>query len=134
EEVRSAIGMIGVNSSSISSAIAESEPFSPKPLRTIGGTFLASLVVSVLAVLAIELANNKLRSSRQIYRLFGVRTFGLFPLLSDKRNLSLDENPVVTEPHSLFAEVSRGVHAEVVDLAKPNRSQTVLVTSALPGE
>lgn len=134
EEVRSAIGMIGVNSSSISSAIAESEPFSPKPLRTIGGTFLASLVISVLAVLAIELANNKLRSSRQIYRLFGVRTFGLFPLLSDKRNLSLDENPVVTEPHSLFAEVSRGVHAEVADLAKPNRSQTVLVTSALPGE
>jgi len=135
EEVRSALGIIGVNSTLISAAVPQSEPYYPKPARTIAGALLASLVISLLIVFARELLDDKLRSPSQIFRMFGIKTFGMFPSLREQVNdMTLDHNPVVDEPHSVFAEVARGLHSHVLDLAKPNKTQTVFITSPLPSE
>lgn len=134
DEIRSAMGVVGVNSTLISAAVAPSVPFSPKIVRAIAGALLASLMISLLIVFVIELLDNRLCSPRQILRLFNLRTFGMFPIIAGFKNTTVNENPVIKEPHSLFAEVARGVHSEVRDLAKPNRGQTILVTSPLPGE
>ncbi|MBB5731624.1 uncharacterized protein involved in exopolysaccharide biosynthesis/Mrp family chromosome partitioning ATPase [Altererythrobacter atlanticus] len=136
EEVRSALGIIGVNSTLISGAVPQSEPFYPKPARTIAGALLAALVISLLIVFARELLDDKLRSPSQIFRMFGLKTFGMFPALdrSETTDMTLENNPVVNEPHSVFAEVARGLHTHILDLAKPNKTQTVFVTSPLPSD
>jgi Mrp family chromosome partitioning ATPase len=78
--------------------------------------------------------DNRLRSGEQLYRLFGLRTFAMLPLLPREIPLTAVENPVVTEPQSLFAEVARTLATEVDELAQGRQNQTVLVTSPLPGD
>jgi uncharacterized protein involved in exopolysaccharide biosynthesis/Mrp family chromosome partitioning ATPase len=135
EEVRSALGIIiGVNAALISPAVPQSEPYYPKPARTVVGAVLASLVIALLLVFARELLDDKLRSPAQVFRLARIKTFGMFPKIGPSTSGSIEENPVIREPQSIFAEVARGVHAEVFDLAKPKKAQTVFVTSPLPGE
>ncbi|WP_231958638.1 GumC family protein [Altererythrobacter sp. B11] len=134
EEVRSALGIIGVNSTLISPAVAQSEPFYPKPLRTIVGAILASFIIALLMVFLRELLDDKLRSPWQIFRLFRIKTFGMFPQIGVEATRSMEDNPVLSEPESVYAEVARGAHAEVLDLAKPGKAQTVFVSSPLPGE
>src|SRR5690606_8890484 len=118
----------------ISPAVPQSEPYYPKPARTVVGAVLASLVIALLFVFARELLDDKLRSPAQVFRLSRIKTFGMFPKIGPAANGSIEENPVIREPQSIFAEVARGVHAEVFDLAKPKKAQTVFVTSPLPGD
>ena len=133
-DVRSAIAMIGTSTSVISSAVADNEPFAPKPLRNIVGALFASVVIGILGAIAFELSDNKLRSPVQMRQLFGIPTLGMFPMIEGLKGETLDENPVIREPNSLFAEVSRGIHAMFLEMSEPKPGTSVLITSPLPGD
>ena len=45
-----------------------------------------------------------------------------------------NDNPVIEDPHSLFAEVARSAYSDVRGLRETGGSQVVLVTSPLPGD
>lgn len=125
----------GVNSSMVSAATPQLDPVSPTPAKTTLAAFVGSLMLSLMAVFGIEMLDNRLRSADQLSRLFGLRTLSMLPLIPKSIGTTLDDNPVVVDPQSLFAEVARGLAGEVEDMREPGvGAQSVLVTSPMPGD
>lgn len=124
----------GVNSSMVSAATPQLDPVSPTPAKTTLAAFVGSLMLSLIAVFGIEMLDNRLRSADQLSRLYGLRTLSMLPLIPKSIGTTLDDNPVVVDPQSLFAEVARGLAGEVEDMRGPGvGAQSVLVTSPMPG-
>lgn len=134
QTVRSELETTGVNSTIVSAATAPLVRVSPSPKKTALAALIGSLLLALLIVFCIEMFDNRLRSGEQLYRLFGLRTFAMLPLLPRGIPMTTEENPVVTDPQSLFAEIARTMASEVGDLADGRKSQSVLVTSPLPGD
>jgi uncharacterized protein involved in exopolysaccharide biosynthesis/Mrp family chromosome partitioning ATPase len=134
QEVRSELETTGVNSSLVSSAAIPDSPVSPAPKRAALVGLFGSLMLGLLLVFTIEMFDNKLRSSDQIRRLFGLHTFAMLPEVASASNITAEDNPLIDDPQSLFSEVARTLGAEVADIAVAGQPQTVLVTSPLPGD
>lgn len=134
EAVRASLDSGGVNSSMVSPAVTSNEPVAPQPVRTVSAAFVGSLMLGFLLIYMIELFDNKLRTSEQMRRLFGLPTFGMLPEISGGFVDSPEDNPVTKDPQSLFAEVARSMHAEIADLPYEGTTQTVLITSPLPAD
>ena len=135
EQVRAQMQMEGVSSSVVSPAVPDYDPVAPAPLKMAITALLGSSVLAFLIAFARDFLDDRLRTTAQIRRLFGLPTLGMLPLL--KSNLSEDPNdsPVIKEPQSLFAEVARSTYTEVRALdRRGGNSQVVLVTSPLPGD
>lgn len=135
EQVRAQMQMEGVSSSVVSPAVPDYDPVAPAPLKMAITALLGSSVLAFLIAFARDFLDDRLRTTAQIRRLFGLPTLGMLPLL--KSNLSEDPNdsPVIKEPQSLFAEVARSTYTEVRALDRRGaNSQVVLVTSPLPGD
>lgn len=135
EQVRAQMQMEGVSSSVVSPAVPDYDPIAPAPLKMAITALLGSSVLAFLIAFARDFLDDRLRTTAQIRRLFGLPTLGMLPLL--KSNLSEDPNdsPVIKEPQSLFAEVARSTYTEVRALdRRGGNSQVVLVTSPLPGD
>lgn len=134
QEVKAELASTGVNSTLVSGAVIPTDPTYPTPKRAVASAFGGSLMLALLLVFAIEMFDNKLRTGDQVRRLFGLPTFGMFPDIAGRADMSIEESPVLREPQSLFAEVARSLHAEVAQLAARDGPQTVLITSPLPGD
>ncbi len=125
----------GVNSSMVSAATPALTPVSPTPAKTTLAAFVGSLMLSLMAVFGIEMLDNRLRSADQLSRLYGLRTLSMLPLMPKAIGTTLDDNPVVVDPQSLFAEVARAMAGEVEDMRGAGiGAQSVLVTSPMPGD
>ncbi|MBB3862570.1 uncharacterized protein involved in exopolysaccharide biosynthesis/Mrp family chromosome partitioning ATPase [Novosphingobium hassiacum] len=133
-QVRSEMLVGGVTSTLISPAIANDDRVSPTPLKMTVLAFMASSLLGLLLVFARELMDDKLRTVSQVRRLFSLPTFGMLPILSDGGTDKFEDSPVIADPQSLFAEVARSSLAEVSALAPKDKSQSVLITSPLPGD
>jgi Mrp family chromosome partitioning ATPase len=96
--------------------------------------FLASTILAFLVAFALDLFDDKLRTSAQIRRLFGLPTFGMLPLIEDSFGSKIEESPVLRKPQSLFSEVARAAFLDTNALASVGQAQTVLITSPLPGD
>lgn len=134
QTVKAGLDSGGVNSSLVSPAVASDVPISPKPARTVVAAFIGSTMLGLLLVYLIELFDNKLRTSEQIRRLFRLPTFGMLPEIAGVAARSPEESPVLLDPQSLFAEVARSLHSEVAQLPHDRPTQSVLITSPLPGD
>lgn len=134
ETVRSGQSSMGINSHLVSPSAASTDPISPKPVRTVSAALLGSLMLGLLVIYIIELFDNKLRTSQQMRKLFGFRTIGMFPEIESSALDMSDENPVIKDPQSLFAEVARSMQADVADISHKDNCQSVLITSPLPGD
>lgn len=133
-EIRAKNPLEGVNSTVVSPATVNKRAVSPEPMKTTTLAFLGSSIIAFLIAFAIDLFDNKLRTSAQIRKLFGLPTFGMLPLIDDNFGDKIEDSPVLQKPQSLFAEVSRAAYFDVNALAPSDQSQTVLVTSPLPGD
>ena len=133
-QVSSQMMVEGVTSTIVSPAVANDNPIAPSPLNMTVLAFVGSSILGFLLVFARELLDDKLRTVAQVHRLFGLPTFGMLPMLSGGISKKLQESPVVSDPQSLFAEVARSTYAEVSSLLNRNKSQSVLITSPLPGD
>src|SRR3546814_2027251 len=80
------------------------------------------------------MVDNRLRSVDQLRRLFGLRTLAMLPKLEEPIPATIEDNPVTTEPQSLFTEIARNLASEIEELPHQGTSQRVLVTSPLPGD
>lgn len=134
EEARSSIDAEGVHSSLVSPAATPKEPISPRPKSATFAAFTGSLLLGLLLIAAIELSDNRLWNAEQVTRHFGIPTFAMLPDLGQTSKFSAERNPVLQDPSSLFAEVSRGFAEDVGALPHPDRTQTVLITSPLMGD
>lgn len=132
--VRAQMEMEGVTSTLVSPAVVNYEPVSPSPVKTTVLAFLGSGIIALLLAFTRELLDDKLRTVAQIRRFFGLPTFGMLPLIRSGMGRNLQESPVLQDPQSLFAEVARATYSEVQALAHNGSTQSVLITSPLPGE
>ncbi|WP_205479981.1 GumC family protein [Sphingomonas arenae] len=134
QEVQSSLDAEGVHSTLVSPAAVPGEPISPRPKSATFAAFAGSLMLGLLLIAAIELTDNRLWNADQIARHFGLPTFAMLPDLGKESRPSAENNPVTEDPQSLYAEVCRGLAAEVADLARHGRTQTVLITSPVMGD
>ena len=133
-EIRAKNPLEGVNTTIVSPASIDNRVVSPQPLKITMVAMLASSILAFLIAFAIDLFDNKLRTSAQIRRLYGLPTFGMLPLINDDFGSKIEESPVLLKPQSLFSEVARAAFFDLDALAVSNQSQTVLITSPLPGD
>lgn len=124
----------GVNSTVVSPAAINNQAVSPQPMKMTALALLGSMILGFLAAFALDLFDNKLRTSAQIRKLYGLPTFGMLPLIEENFGDKIEESPVIRNPQSLFAEVARAAYFDVNALVPSNEAQTVLVTSPLPGD
>jgi uncharacterized protein involved in exopolysaccharide biosynthesis/MinD-like ATPase involved in chromosome partitioning or flagellar assembly len=133
-EIRAKNPLEGVNTTVVSPASVDNRPVSPQPMKITILAILASSILAFLIAFAIDLFDNKLRTSAQIRRLFGLPTFGMLPLIDGSFGSKIEESPVLMKPQSLFSEVARAAYFDVNALVADNQPQTVLITSPLPGD
>lgn len=124
----------GVSSSIISPAIPNGQPISPSPLKTTLVAMIGAGVLAMMFAFLKDMLDDRLRTVAQIRKYFGLPVFGMLPALKVGISSNLRESPVFNDPQSLFSEVARSIYAEVHALAPLNQSQSVLVTSPLPGD
>ncbi len=124
----------GVSSNIISPAIADGERISPSPLKVSAVALIGAGILAMIVAFTIDLLDDRLRTVAQMRKYFNLPVFGMLPALDAGISPKLRELPVFTEPQSLFAEVARSVYAEISALTPLNQSQSVLVTSPLPGD
>jgi len=124
----------GVNSAIISPATPNSIAFSPSPVKTTLVALIGSGVLALMIAFMIDLLDDRLRTVAQIRKYFGLPVFGMLPDLTEGISPKLRESPVFGEPQSLFAEVARSIYAETQALVPRGQSQSVLITSPLPGD
>lgn len=124
----------GVTSNIISAAIANGEPISPSPVKTTVVALIGAGILAMMIAFTIDILDDRLRTVAQIRKYFGLPVFGMLPSLDGGVSSKLKESPVFGDPQSLFAEVARSVYSEIRALMPLNQSQSVLVTSPLPGD
>ena len=134
QTVQSELQTTGVNSTMVSAAAVPLQPVAPAPKKMALAAFVGSSVLAFLIVLGIEMFDNRLRSGEQLRRLFALRTLAMLPKLEDSIGTTIEDNPVITQPQSLFTEVARNLASEIEELPHQGTSQRVLVTSPLPGD
>ncbi|MEP7350096.1 MAG: Wzz/FepE/Etk N-terminal domain-containing protein [Sphingorhabdus sp.] len=134
EQVRAQMQEEGVSSALVSPAVPNSDAVAPTPAKTVTMAFIGSGMLALLLVLLIEMIDDRLRTADQIRRHFGMRTLGMLPLIRGEMATTLQNSPVLVDPQSLFSEVARSFHSEVMALGRPGESQSVLITSPLPGD
>jgi len=135
QTVDSQLDSTGVNSVMVSPASPPLLPVAPTPKKASVAAFAGSLILSLMIVFCIEMFDNKLRSPEQLRVLFGLRTLGMLPMLPREIELTTENNPVNTDPQSLFAEVARNLAEDLrEDLRGDGPAKTVLITSPLPGD
>lgn len=94
---------------------------------------IGSFVLGCLLAFGKEMTDNRLRSSHQIRRRFGLRTLAMLPRVHWSALAAPADNPVMRQPRSIFAETARALYTDVIRLSS-GRSQVVAITSGLPGE
>lgn len=124
----------GVSSIIISPATPNGEAFSPSPVKTTLVALIGAGILSLMLAFMIDLLDDRLRTVAQIRKYFGLPVFGMLPDISGGISPKLRESPVFGAPQSLFAEVARSIYAETRALVPRGRSQSVLITSPLPGD
>lgn len=134
EQIRAQMQLEGVNTLLVSPAVANFDRISPKPLTFTLVAFLGSALLAVILAFGIELMDDRLRTSAQIRRLFGLPTLGMMPLIRSGLSETIEDSPVIKDPQSMFAESVRSTYSELRSMPRPYHSQTVLVTSPLPGD
>ncbi|MBH0113709.1 succinoglycan biosynthesis protein exop [Novosphingobium sp. YJ-S2-02] len=134
EQVRAQMQLEGVSSSVVSPAVPNHDPISPAPFKMTFAALIGSSIVAFLIAMTRDLLDDRLRTTAQMRRMFGMRTLGMMPQVA--RSISGDprESPVITEPNSLFAEVARAAYSEVRALHEGKGAQVVLISSPLPGD
>jgi Mrp family chromosome partitioning ATPase len=91
-------------------------------------------ILAMMLAFTIDFLDDRLRTVAQIRKYFGLPVFGMLPKLEEGISTKMRESPVFADQQSLFAEVARSTYAEVRALMPLNQSQSVLVTSPLPGD
>ncbi|MGB3710459.1 MAG: succinoglycan biosynthesis protein exop, partial [Erythrobacter sp.] len=124
----------GVTSNIISPATPNGERISPSPLKTTIVVLVGAGILAMMIAFTMDVLDDRLRTVAQIRKYFGLPVFGMLPALEEGVSPKLRESPVFKDPQSLFAEVARSTYAEVRALMPLNQSQSVLVTSPLPGD
>lgn len=127
-------GAGGIIATPLSSAAVPHRAVNLSQRRSLTAALIGSLVLGCLLAFAKEMIDNKLRSSAQVRRRFGLPTFAMLPRVDRQMIAAPTNNPVVRKPRSIFAETARALYTDVIHLHDGSGSQVVAVTSALPGE
>jgi uncharacterized protein involved in exopolysaccharide biosynthesis/MinD-like ATPase involved in chromosome partitioning or flagellar assembly len=124
----------GIIASPLSAAQISATPANFAPNRTFIAGLIGSLVLGCLLAFAREMTDNRLRSSNQVKRKFGLKTLAMLPRVNEALLDQPSSNPVIRNPRSIFAEMARSLYTDVIHLGDRSRSQVIAITSALPKE
>jgi polysaccharide biosynthesis transport protein len=108
------------------------KPSKPSKLRILALAFLGGMIVGCGIVIGIDLSDRSIRSVNEVEEVLGLPVLTLVPR-SKRRHL--DQRPVVSaDPASHEAEAFRSLRTSLSFLGQRKDFQTILFTSANPGE
>lgn len=117
-----------------SNAPIPQDPIRPTPGKTMMAALMGSAILAFGCAFVLELTDRRLRSAEQIWRLFGLDSFAMVPLLTSNVTKTTASELIEARPSSLFAESAQMLHTEVMRQKRGGGAQVVLVTSPLPGD
>lgn len=117
-----------------STAPIPQNPISPTPRKTMMAALMGSTILAFGCAFVLELTDRRLRSAEQIWRLFGLESFAMVPMLRSGVEKDTAAKLIAERPSSLFVESARMMLTEVMRQRRGNGAQVVLVTSPLPGD
>ena len=117
-----------------STAPIPQNPISPTPRKTMMAALMGSTILAFGCAFVLELTDRRLRSAEQIWRLFGLESFAMIPMLRSGVEKDTAAKLIAERPSSLFVESARMMLTEVMRQRRGNGAQVVLVTSPLPGD
>lgn len=109
-------------------------PISPTPRKTLAMMLLGSAILGFACAFALEMTDQRLRSGQQIWRLFGLRSFAMIPLMRSGISRADAGRMLSEHPNSIFAEATRTLHTEILRRRHGPGAQVVLITSPFPGD
>ncbi len=110
-------------------------PSFPKKSMILPAVFIASCLVGVLLVLAVESLDRGFSTVEQLEQTLGMTGLGFVPLLKRREtNGRSPERFVLDTPTSPYAEAIRSLHTGLMMTGIERAPKTILITSALPGE
>lgn len=117
----------------VASAVIETEPVSPKPLRDIAIGLAVGLIVGLGLALLAEYLDNTIKSAGETEAIYGAPVLGNIPTevfeKGEKRRLT-----IVESPGSRAAEAYRSLRNSIDYVNFEHDIKTVLITSAAPSE
>jgi polysaccharide biosynthesis transport protein len=130
KEVSAQSGVTTNNISIIDRAETPLFPVSPRPLVNLTIAGLLGALISFLAVAAIEIFYDGIRTPDEVEARFGVPLLGHTPMLGSSSS-AVDE---LTDPESAVAEAYQTVRASLELSSESGTPKTLLVTSSRAGE
>jgi succinoglycan biosynthesis transport protein ExoP len=119
----------------IEPAVAPSSPVSPKPLlNTLLGAILGLLTAAGVVFLA-EYLDDRVKDSDTVKEVAGLSTLGTIVRMKSERGRSeIYQLAAILHPRSAVAEAYRALRTAIEFASVDAPIQTLLVTSAIPGE
>lgn len=109
-------------------------PYSPRPSRILAVALAAGLVLGMGLGLLRDWMDQRLRSAEEVMATLGVPVLGTIPHMSRRLTQVQRGQKVFLDPMSEVAEAFRTVRTAVYFGARSDKSKTLLVTSAMPGD
>jgi capsular exopolysaccharide synthesis family protein len=112
-------------------AALPTSPVSPDPVRNLGAGFLLGLIIGVAIAVARERFDTTAKDESDIHEVIEAPGLGRISHFGDA-----DRSPLVAhdEPGSLCAEEFRRLRTNLQALNTTGRAQSIVLTSAVPGE
>jgi capsular exopolysaccharide synthesis family protein len=122
----------------ISRAAVPTQISFPRPIPILTIAFVLAGCIGIAAMFALEAVESGIRSSDQAERQLGVGVLGIVPITESERRLQSApnlEDYVIERPLSGHAEALRSIHTALLFRKQQSEtSQSILLTSAIPGE
>jgi polysaccharide biosynthesis transport protein len=134
QETKAQEGLLKADARIVSWAQIPEEPSTPSPKIFAAVGFTASSVFGCMVALLMEQLDKSLRSRRQVERILRLPCLALVPEAIGWKRGSRPHSLMLAQPRSAYAESIRALYMALFAPHGNRRSQTVLVTSALPGE
>ena len=134
QETKAQEGLLNPDARIISWAQIPESPSSPPPKIFAAVGFTASAVLGCMVALLLEQLDRSLRSRRQVERILGLPCLALVPQVTGWKRDSAPHSLVLARPRSAYAESIRALYMALFARVGDKRPQTILFTSALPGE
>ena len=109
-------------------------PITPSPLIIGLVGFTASTALGAMLAFLLEGLDRRVQTSDQVERALGVPSLGVMPFLRRRRWRDRPANYLAEQPFTHYAEAAQSIIMQLDAAAGDPGPDTVVVTSALPGE
>ena len=133
QEVRGREARIQIEVSVAVKPVLPTSPSDPKVMRLLGVAVIAGLILGIIAAVAVEQMDDRVRTGDDVGRLLGVEALSMVPALTRAEAKLAPQQLIASQPTSVFSESIRTIYMALLGTL-PTSGNRVVITSPLPGD